>query len=249
MNNDYSSELNNAREAISRGDKKTAQQILADILNHDSQNVDAWLLLADILDNPDQRIESLKRVLQISPNNVIAKKRLDELTASHLQIDDGRQVMPSKTSNAPARIPTKTKKTSPIILGLMFIAACVLVILIATIAINSSSLPPHTVNDLYDTGKLVNYYIVVDKSLSKDDAMKLIRYYQGQHSGYTDLNIIFFCDKTYASESFTNSSVPESEIYAHMLYWYYTGWAGTKFYNDITNPDLIDYPTLGSACK
>ena len=157
MNNDYSSKLNNAREAISRGDKKTAQQILADILNHDNQNVDAWLLLADILDNPQHRIESLKRVLQISPNNVIAKKRLDELTVSHTQIDDRRQVMPSKISNASARIPTKTKKTSPIILGLMFLAACALVILIAIIAINSSSLPPHTVNDLYDTGKLVDY--------------------------------------------------------------------------------------------
>src|SRR5271157_5584173 len=80
MTDNYSRPLNDAREAISRGDKKTAQQILADILNHDNQNVDAWLLLADILDNPQHRIESLKRVLQISPNNVIAKRRLQEIT-------------------------------------------------------------------------------------------------------------------------------------------------------------------------
>ena len=249
MNNDYSLKLNNAREAISNGDKKTAQQILADILNHDSQNVDAWLLLADILDDPNHRIESLKRVLQISPNNVIAKKRLDELAVSHTQMDDSGQVMPSKTSNAATRIPTKKKKTSPIILGLMLLSACILVILIAVIAINSNSLPSHTVNDIYDTGKLVDYYIVVDKSLSKDDAMKLINYYQGQHSGYYALNIIFFCDKTYAAEKFVQSSVPESEIYAHMLYWYQTGSPGTKFLNDITNPDFTDYPTFGSACK
>jgi hypothetical protein len=72
--------LNNVREAISRGDKKTAQQILADILNHDSQNVDAWLLLADIVENPHHRIECLKRVLQINPNNIIAKRRLEEIT-------------------------------------------------------------------------------------------------------------------------------------------------------------------------
>ena len=80
MTDDVSRQLNNAREAIARGDKKTAQQILANILSHDNQNVDAWLLLADILDNPQHRIESLKRVLQINPNNVIANRRLQEIS-------------------------------------------------------------------------------------------------------------------------------------------------------------------------
>ena len=63
---------------------------------------------------------------------------------------------------------------------------------------------------------------------------------------------LHYRDKTYAAERFVQSTVPENEIYAHMLYWYQTGSlssSGTSFLNDITNPDLTDYPTLGSSCK
>jgi hypothetical protein len=251
MTDDFSSQMNNAREAISRGDQKTAQQILAAIISKDKDNADAWFLLAGVLDNPVHRIESLRRVLQINPNHITAKKQLDELTANYVQKDDRRQVVPSKTPDTFTRTPTKKRKTSSIILGLMFLAACVVVILIAIVVINSNSLPPHTVNDYYfDNGNVIDYYIVVDKSFSKDDAMKLINYYEGQNSGYYVLNVIFFCDKTYATEKIIHqSSVSENEYYAHVLYWYQTGTPGTKFLNDITNPDLANYPTLGSACR
>jgi hypothetical protein len=84
--------------------------------------------------------------------------------------------------------------------------------------------------------------------------MKLITYYQAQHSGYNILNIIFYCDNIYAKEKYLqpDSPIPDSELYKHMLYWYQTGsmsWGGTKFVVDVTNPDFTDYPTLGSSCK
>ena len=116
MNNDYSSKLNDAHEAISRGDKKTAQQILADILNRDSQNVDAWLLLADILDNPHQRIESLKRVLQINPNNIIAKRRLQEISIQERNEVPITQISQPKPPTSPStqilqpKVPTSPRK-------------------------------------------------------------------------------------------------------------------------------------------
>lgn len=253
MTIDSSHQLNNAREAISRGDKKMAQQILAGILNQDSQNTDAWLLLADILDNPEHRIDSLKHVLQINPDNVIAKRRLDELIGGENKRVIGQQPMPVRHSNPPPGIPKKKNNTWIILLGALFLAGAGCVFLLFLGALMGGGNPPtspptHTVNDLYDNGKLVDYYIVVDKSFSKDNAMKLINYYQSQHSGYNNLNITFFCDTTYAAERFIGN-VPDSEYYAHILYWYYTGWAGTKFYMDITNPDFTDSPTQASACK
>jgi hypothetical protein len=112
MTIDYSGQLVNAREAISRGDKQTAQQILADILNHDNQNIDAWLLLADVLDNPQHRIESLKRVLQISPNNVIAKRRLQEITMQE-RIETPRTQTPEPKQEvfSPERTAAQTKSS------------------------------------------------------------------------------------------------------------------------------------------
>jgi thioredoxin-like negative regulator of GroEL len=95
MTIDNSNQLNNARKAISKGDKKTAQQILAGIINEDSNNVDAWLMLAEILDDPEHRIESLKRVLAINPNNVIAARRLSELTQVSYKQSNKDQVSPS----------------------------------------------------------------------------------------------------------------------------------------------------------
>jgi len=80
MTIDYSRQLANAREAISKGDTKTAQQVLASLLNQDSQNIEAWLLLSDILENPQQRIDCLNRVLRLDQNNEIAKIKLEDLT-------------------------------------------------------------------------------------------------------------------------------------------------------------------------
>ncbi len=253
---DSSHQLNNAREAISRDDKKTAQQILAGILNQDNQNIDAWLLLADILDNPEYRIDSLKHVLQINPDNVIAKRRLDELVGIENKRVIGQHPPPVRTSNSPPRIPKKKNNTWLILLGLLFLVAAGCVVLLFLGALMGggnppTSLPPHIVNDLYYGKVTVDYYIVVDKSFTKENAMKLITYYQSQHSGYDILNITFFCDTTYAAERFIGN-IPDSEYYAHILYWYQKeSWPtpGTRFVVDITNPDFTYTPNLGSACK
>ena len=136
MTDDFSRQLNNAREAISRGDKRTAQQILADILSHDNQNVDAWLLLADILDNPQHRIESLKRVLQINPNNVIANRRLQEISIPERLESPGTQISQPRSPTYPSEqipqpkvplSPRRQDKLSAWVYVLIVVACCLIV--------------------------------------------------------------------------------------------------------------------------
>ncbi len=257
MATDNSQQLNSARDAISRGDKRTARQILAAIIDSDSHNADAWLLLADILDNPAHRIESLKRVLQINPNNVIAQSRLHELMEGRNGSKSKDQVAPSRPVNIASKVPRKKSNTWIVVLGALFLVACGCAVILyfagnmGGLVNPPTSLPAHVVNDLYDDGRMVDYYIVVAKSFPKDDAMKLITYYQSKHSGYQLMNIIFYCDKRYAEEKYLQIEplVPDSEIYRYMLYWYQTGWPGTKFLRDITNPDFTDFPTFGTGCK
>ena len=164
--------------AISRGDKNTAQQILANILNQESQNADAWLLLADILDNPEQRIDCLKRVLKINPNNVIAKRRLDELIGGHSNNSNKPQATPIKSQNNLPKGPKKKNNTWIIVLGALILVACGCITFIYFMGNMGRSvsppvsLPPHLVNDLYDNGNMIDYFIVVDKSFAKDNAMK-----------------------------------------------------------------------------
>lgn len=140
MNINNSHQLDSAREAISRGDKKGAQQILAGILNQDSQNTEAWLLLADILDNPQHRIDCLKRVLQINPSNVIARRRLDELMGGYNKSTIKQQTAQIKSPNAQPKAPRKKNNTWIIVFGALFLVACGCIALFYFIGSMGSSL-------------------------------------------------------------------------------------------------------------
>ena len=121
-------ELNDAREAISKGDKIKAQQILAGILRQDGQNVEAWLLLSDILENPEQRTDCLKRVLQINPNNVIAKRRLADLMGATNTVSTRQTEKPSlpPIQSTPISKPMSPKKknNSLVVLAIIAIIVC-----------------------------------------------------------------------------------------------------------------------------
>lgn len=68
--------ISKALEAASAGNTKTAIVILRDIIKQNPRDVDAWLALADIVEKPEQAAHCLERVLQIDPDNQIAKQRL-----------------------------------------------------------------------------------------------------------------------------------------------------------------------------
>jgi hypothetical protein len=70
------SSIRQAKAAAFVGDTRTALLILRQVITQDPGNVDAWLALADIVEKPEQARECLERVLQIDPNNQIARQRL-----------------------------------------------------------------------------------------------------------------------------------------------------------------------------
>jgi len=68
--------LRRAISAIKAGDKKTGQQLLAQILKTDPRNEYAWLWMTEVVDRDEDRIRCLRNVLKINPDNDLVKKRL-----------------------------------------------------------------------------------------------------------------------------------------------------------------------------
>ena len=71
--------LDEAIAAIKAGDKVTGRRILADILQADLENADAWLWLAAAVDTDAERRKYLQRVLEIEPEHPAARRGLAEL--------------------------------------------------------------------------------------------------------------------------------------------------------------------------
>lgn len=139
---DVHSLLSKAREEIANGNGKVAVQKLTAILEQDRNNADAWLLLADVLENPKHRIESLKRVLKITPDNIVAKKRLDEL----LEPEKARAAGEKPNVTSPPRVRTnpkrKPKRTVWMVIGfltLLIICLCALIPLFPVVESTGSS--------------------------------------------------------------------------------------------------------------
>ncbi len=79
-----SNDLQQAIAAIKAGDKKSGQQLLAQVVNADPQNEAAWLWMASTLDDPQEKKECLQKVLQINPNNETANEALTQLEPPEL---------------------------------------------------------------------------------------------------------------------------------------------------------------------
>jgi hypothetical protein len=67
-----------AIEAIKAGNKQLGQQLLAQILQADPNNEQAWLWMSAVVDE-DKRKYCIERVLKINPNNILASQALSEL--------------------------------------------------------------------------------------------------------------------------------------------------------------------------
>jgi hypothetical protein len=74
-----STTLQQAINAIKRGDKKTGKLLLTKVLRTDSHNEVAWLWMAYVVDSNVQRRECLARVLTINPRNEKAWRGLTQL--------------------------------------------------------------------------------------------------------------------------------------------------------------------------
>jgi hypothetical protein len=76
MDNDL---LNQAIQAIKNGDKETGRKILFDLVKREPRNESAWLWLAASVQSDKQRIDCLKMVLAINPENQNAKIALSKI--------------------------------------------------------------------------------------------------------------------------------------------------------------------------
>lgn len=73
--------LDDAIVAVQAGDVGRARQLLARVLEKDPYSEEAWLWLSSVADTDEQRIRCFKNVLIINPNNITARRGLDELNA------------------------------------------------------------------------------------------------------------------------------------------------------------------------
>jgi TolB protein len=66
--------LAQAIEAIRSGDKTTGQKLLAQVLRADPRSESAWLWMSQIVETDQQRLDCLRRIIAINPNNAAARK-------------------------------------------------------------------------------------------------------------------------------------------------------------------------------
>lgn len=74
-----SEDLQKAISAIKLGDKEAGRRILVRILKSDGQNEFAWLWMTKVVDTNEKRLECLRKVLEINPNNEVAKRGILQL--------------------------------------------------------------------------------------------------------------------------------------------------------------------------
>ena len=77
-----SAKLQEAISATRNGDKVGAQKILADILKADTENTQAWYLLAMLVDSPEKKQAYLSRVLTLDPHHEKATEQLAAMQPS-----------------------------------------------------------------------------------------------------------------------------------------------------------------------
>ena len=77
MTEDY---LKQAIEAIKAGDKATGKRLLIDeVIRANPRNEQAWLWMTQVVDADEDRMNYLRHVLRINPNNDAARRGLAAL--------------------------------------------------------------------------------------------------------------------------------------------------------------------------
>lgn len=70
------STFENAVRAAKAGNKYRARQLLRELIKSDPKNENAWLLFAEVAQKRNDSIKCLKQVININPNNDIAREKL-----------------------------------------------------------------------------------------------------------------------------------------------------------------------------
>jgi hypothetical protein len=87
--------------AIKAGDREKARQLLAEALQQDSNDDQAWLWLSGVVDTDDEKRECLEQVLRIDPENVAANRGMALLV--ELEFPPLAPLEPESPAPAPAQ--------------------------------------------------------------------------------------------------------------------------------------------------
>lgn len=80
--------LEEAIEAIRRGDKAKGRQILEQILETEEDNEEVWLWLSSVVDSDEDREICLENVLALNPDNTVAQKGLEALRSGTFNVHE-----------------------------------------------------------------------------------------------------------------------------------------------------------------
>jgi hypothetical protein len=99
MSEDY---LKQAIEAIKAGDKTTGKRLLIDeVIRTNPRNEQAWLWMTQVADADEDRINYLRHVLKINPDNEAAKRGLaaleEKLAKKPKPVIPPRKIQPKST--------------------------------------------------------------------------------------------------------------------------------------------------------
>src|SRR5690242_17346321 len=87
-----------AVDALRRGDKMRAKDIITGLLKEDQNNATYWVWLSAAVDNTKERIYCLQTALKLDPQNAIARRGLVLLGA--LEPDENIQPFPMNRPRA-----------------------------------------------------------------------------------------------------------------------------------------------------
>ena len=102
--------LRHAISAIKSGDKALGKKLLVQVLEQDSKNEFAWLWLSQCVTSHEQKLDCIKRVLEINPNNATAQKEL-----ARLQTLSQIKAQPQPAQSKPTKKKVKSSRLLPFI--------------------------------------------------------------------------------------------------------------------------------------
>jgi hypothetical protein len=119
--------LRQAITAIKSGDKALGKQLLVQVLEQDSRNEHAWLWLSQCVTSYEQKLDCIKRVLDINPNDTTAQKELARLQAlSQIKVQPVLAKPPQKKA--------KSSNLLPYILVTAVVFGCICIFAIASLS-------------------------------------------------------------------------------------------------------------------
>jgi hypothetical protein len=116
--------LSQARQTFQRGDKRSAQKILAQLIMREPRNASAWMLMARVVAEKERKIDCYEHLIKLNPDNVEAKTELVRLQFPGYTFDIQRGIVPQNSS--------RLSKRFKFLMGTSFAIMAILLVLAST---------------------------------------------------------------------------------------------------------------------